>query len=815
MGIQTSLISPSGYSVDHGLEIALNQFDLSYTGSCNRCRAWTDTNITLDIDNGVVIYWSNSRAISADAPVYELATGHTACCKSSEHQQAFLTKNYNLFPTTLQIGWHTGEKIKFSHVDRVSRADLYDHKEEVILQSLLRQQVTHREMDPKKVKSVQAVAQTDANTARGDWRDKIGKNILGGPMGTRRLLADLGAFGIVAAPVEAVEAIRNSKNDGTDADRERLFDSIQTRLTAEIPATRQLFGPSNSYNYGRELEKGSIDLQNTLKGLWRWQVGGHAQWLMQLHTIQGTQSVGYGSIYLLNGGETGSASVLDVSPAFSKFWDGGSYGSEDQTRFRANLIQGRYLVLGSPAGASIVVYDISSGRVLGLAENIPQSTLLDDVRLSSDLRFIIQVNTDGQFFLHEVATGKLSLSGRYVDDEVILYTKEGYFWSSYEGAHFVYLHFPGLQGNFSFQQFDALLNRPDIVRAQLLEGKEPPHLRLAPPPALDARLLEATDQGDRIFVDARSSTGLTNLRFYQDGRLIRDLPINGVMFKDEVMVPPASHARWLTVLAVDRKGILSVPQALRLQARGPKSNHLRAVLVGVDHYPDARNNLAFAGSDARRLAEAIRGRSNSYYADQDVRVLIDEQATPQSIIAALENTVTAAGENDTILFSFAGHGVQGGDGHYYLTPSGFQVKDISGTGLPWTQIAAILGRAKTRVIVMLDACHSGLSGSEGLTDNDEAAKALLAGSHAPMLVLAASKGRQLASEGPKWGGGVFTYAITKILDAKSGTYDVDGNGAIEVSELYRGLREILSRETGHQQSPWLVRQDLIGDFSVF
>jgi hypothetical protein len=60
------------------------------------------------------------------------------------------------------------------------------------------------------------------------------------------------------------------------------------------------------------------------------------------------------------------------------------------------------------------------------------------------------------------------------------------------------------------------------------------------------------------------------------------------------------------------------------------------------------------------------------------------------------------------------------------------------------------------VVVILDACHSGLSGAEGLGTNDDAVASLLAGTHARMLVLAASKGRQYSYEDPKWGGGLHT-----------------------------------------------------------
>jgi len=117
-------------------------------------------------------------------------------------------------------------------------------------------------------------------------------------------------------------------------------------------------------------------------------------------------------------------------------------------------------------------------------------------------------------------------------------------------------------------------------------------------------------------------------------------------------------------------------------------------------------------------------------------------------------------------------------------------------------------------VIILDACHAGLSGAEGLGANEGAVAGLLSGTHAPVLVLAASKGRELSLEDVKRQGGVFTYALTKALQegdiSRSGTQQ-----AIDVSTLYRKLREIVASETNGYQTPWLARQDLIGDFALF
>ena len=157
--------------------------------------------------------------------------------------------------------------------------------------------------------------------------------------------------------------------------------------------------------------------------------------------------------------------------------------------------------------------------------------------------------------------------------------------------------------------------------------------------------------------------------------------------------------------------------------------------------------------------------------------------------------------------------MQGKDGRYYLTPSDLDLDNIEQTGLPWSEIAAILEKAKARAVVILDSCHSGLSGAEGLTTNDDAVKALLSGARAPLLVLAASKGREFSFEGPEWQGGIFTYALTKALQDNPGAGP--RKDAIDVSDLYRRLHQIIARETHGQQTPWLARQDLIGDFALF
>jgi uncharacterized caspase-like protein len=133
--------------------------------------------------------------------------------------------------------------------------------------------------------------------------------------------------------------------------------------------------------------------------------------------------------------------------------------------------------------------------------------------------------------------------------------------------------------------------------------------------------------------------------------------------------------------------------------------------------------------------------------------------------------------------------------------------------IPTKRIASVLARSQARVLVVLDACHSGSTGSEAT--NDRAAGELLRGGRAPVLILAASKGRQFSYENPKWGGGIFTHALSQTLTGAWKASDLNRNDALEISEIYQSVKSMVVRETKGEQTPWIVRRDLIGDFALF
>jgi hypothetical protein len=825
---------------------------LAHPGSCHACASWTDDNLMLDLENEILAFTGTFEPDKER--VYELASGALVCCAKAGQADVFVPRNYGMAPFRMQRGWHAREPIRFTHIYDAAAdpqgKDVADQSWYKAALPLRRQLIEPKTIDPEAA-PIEVAGLSGVSVVRGDWRTHVtahGRGEKGLEAARRRITTELARLGLIAAPPLAREEIDmvNSwagadrrSGSGTAASAEdydrvdrmiaRRTAPLVNRLVREVPVLRDhLKRPGGTPPQGYEpplplegLGTGKINLESTLEGLWRWELDGHPTWLLQLWATEGNGGIGEGMIFLLQGGTGASRSgtVVDLSKPLEAFWSG-AYGSSDhQTRLKTGIFLDRYLVAASVAQKSIVVYDLQSHRVTALFRNVPQADLLSEAVLTADARHVLQVNGDGQFFIHDVASGRVVVSGRSVDDEIIAYTAEGYYWSSYEGAHFVQLRFPGLPGLYPFQQFASVLERPVIIKSQLKAGAAAPPLpELNPPPTLTVgREGGGQSAPARLTIDARSEVGLARLRLYADGQPISDVALSGHEERRDVAVPPLGDAHWLTVQATDKAGFVSTPQALRLTPQAPRSARLLGVLVGIDEYHEKRLRLRYAMSDAERLAKALAATAGTYYAAPKLRLLTNAQATKSAILAALRSAVAAAVPGDTVVFSFAGHGDQGREtGRYFLTPADFDRADEARTGLAWSEIADVLRVSKARVVVMLDACHSGLSGAEQLSStNDDAVGALLDDMHAPMLVLAASKGRQSSYEDRRWGGGLFTYALVQALKVRRASYDRDRDGVIEASELYRALKSIVVPQSNGLQTPWLARRDLIGDFALF
>jgi hypothetical protein len=479
--------------------------------------------------------------------------------------------------------------------------------------------------------------------------------------------------------------------------------------------------------------------------------------------------------------------------------------------FDARIFGERLLILSSAQSRAVEIYDLAQRRNVFKKYDLPRGDLLERAILSPDGKLVLQINSDGSFFGFRLADARPLFEGRYVDDEVVVSTPEGRFDATAEGAHYVSLRLPGRVDTHTFEQFSTQLRTPGLV-AKVLANESFPLVRLVSPPALTATI-ERVDGRVRGTAQAAGETPLDALFIYQDGLLTHRIKVSEKSASAKFEFEPLKGTRWVTLIAVDKAGLASLPMGRDLRSVPGAPRRVHVLAIGVDEYADPRiQDLGFARTDAQRFAQAV-GATGANVVVASSKVLDEKGAGRDDALAALRQVIAAAAADETVMLFFAGHGVRGDDGSYFLATPDTKIDDIPGSALPWNAVADVLAKSRGRIAVFLDTCHSGAAGI--YTTNDAAVKSLLERVSSGIVVFSASKGRELSEETTAAGGGVFTSALVEVIAGNRARFDVDGNGAIEISELYRGVKGRVTASTEGRQTPWISRNEMVGDFALF
>jgi len=83
----------------------------------------------------------------------------------------------------------------------------------------------------------------------------------------------------------------------------------------------------------------------------------------------------------------------------------------------------------------------------------------------------------------------------------------------------------------------------------------------------------------------------------------------------------------------------------------------KALLVGINKYPDPRNSLRGCINDILDLEYFISDK-NKVYAKEHIKKLMDQNATKKGILQQIEWLIQGAAPGDQLLFHYSGHGAQ-------------------------------------------------------------------------------------------------------------------------------------------------------------
>lgn len=254
-----------------------------------------------------------------------------------------------------------------------------------------------------------------------------------------------------------------------------------------------------------------------------------------------------------------------------------------------------------------------------------------------------------------------------------------------------------------------------------------------------------------------------------------------------------SSGLWQGVYAEDSQAVINRPVKDKW-----------ALVIGVSQFANPALNLKYSAKDAQDFADYLKKEAG--FAPDHVKVLINEEATEKRILSLLGNKWLphAAGPDDLVVIFVSTHG-SGAEldvgGQNYLVAYDTDVDDLYTTGIPMQKLAKDIKERvhADRVVIFLDACHSGGANSKGeskgLSRSGVDASELAYGSG--QMVIASSKEDQVSWESKNGQNGVFTANLLEALRS-------DGKNTT-INKMFETLKDKVQdqvlRERGRLQTP--------------
>lgn len=218
-----------------------------------------------------------------------------------------------------------------------------------------------------------------------------------------------------------------------------------------------------------------------------------------------------------------------------------------------------------------------------------------------------------------------------------------------------------------------------------------------------------------------------------------------------------------------------------------------SLVVGVGRYAHMPT-LKYTDDDAYHFYSFLKSPEGGALKDEQVRVLIDEDATRDNILRTMRQLFMKADENDVVMLYFSGHGLEGS----------FIPVDYDGYNnkLQHEDIKAVFEESKAKhKICMADACFSGSLLAMKAANVDVALNKYykeFENTKGGMALLMSSKSQEYSLEDHGLRSGIFSHYLIKGL---KGEADTDKNKIISIKELYDFTYKNVKTYTAGAQTP--------------
>jgi Caspase domain/WD domain, G-beta repeat len=232
---------------------------------------------------------------------------------------------------------------------------------------------------------------------------------------------------------------------------------------------------------------------------------------------------------------------------------------------------------------------------------------------------------------------------------------------------------------------------------------------------------------------------------------------------------------------------------------------LYALIAGISNYADPAYKLEFASKDAHDFAGSLANQNGALYAEVNIKLLADKDATAAAIKDGLDWLTHQVTEHDVGIVYLAGHGIVDERNRFYFLAADSDSQRLRATAVAKDDISDALDGLAGKALLFLDACHSGSmvsAGRRSTFDNNDVVNEFLH-SERGVVVFAASTGRQVSVEDPAWGNGAFTKALVEGLGAPGvpALAKIAGDDTITPALLDAYIARRVKTLTGGKQSP--------------
>jgi WD40 repeat protein len=521
-------------------------------------------------------------------------------------------------------------------------------------------------------------------------------------------------------------------------------------------------------------------------------------------------------------------------------------------------LNGNPLQLKQELAKSLAIKPDLSGFLLGTTNALwlfdATGTVLWRVRMpgvvweaNTNGRVATAALSDGTIRWYRISDGKELLAFFPHPDRKrwILWTPSGYYDASPGGEDFIGWHVNNGKEQaadfFSASRFRSTYYRPDVIDRVLVTLDEAEAIRLAneesgrkaatvsvqeklPPVVAILSPLDGTEISTAsvtIGYLVRGQEPATALKVLVDGRPVTEEGAGKpVKESGEVSVKIPQRDCEVSVIAQNRFAA-SAPATIRLRWKGAVGKEefeikpkLYVLAVGVSAYQNAELRLDLAAKDALDFGAAWNKQRGRLYSGVEVRALTDAQATKGNILDSLEWIQKQVTSKDVAVLFFAGHGINDPTGGFYFLPVDADLEKLKRTGISQADITSTVAGIAGKVLVFMDACHSGnLMGKlkrRGMVAVNSVINELASAENGAV-VFSSATGRQYALENKEWGNGAFTKAVVEGIGGKA---DYKSTGRITLNMLDLYVSERVKELTKGQQTPTTVKPPNVPDFPV-